>query len=101
MNHEEGENTDQQQIHKQPDEVKAGIELAVARVGVGLILNETLVGARMALAAGLNEAGLIDGRIRIAGRQHLMRAVAVPAAGGLDVAAERAELRVEGVTVGG
>src|ERR1035438_3399075 len=47
MDHEEGKRAGQQQIHKQPDKVECRIELAIARVGVRLILDETGIGARV------------------------------------------------------
>ena len=101
VNHEEGEHAGQQQVHKEPDIVKPGTQLAIVRVGVGLILHEAQVGAGMAAAAGGDQVGLVDGRSRIGGGPHVVGAVAIPAAGSFNVAAERAQLRVEGVAVGG
>ena len=54
VNHEERKRAGQQQIHEQADKVEGRIQLAIARVGMRLILHEAGVGARMALAAGLS-----------------------------------------------
>src|ERR1035438_3959037 len=101
VNHEERQYPCQQQIHEQADKVKGRIQLAIVRVGVWLILHEAGVGARVALAAGGHQVGRSNRRAGGGGRQYIMRSVAVPAARGLHVAAQRAQLRVECVPVSG
>ena len=81
--------------------VKPWTQLAIVRVGVGLILHEAQVGSGMATAAGGDQVGLVDGRSRIGGGPHVVGSMAIPAAGSFNVAAERAQLRVEGVAVSG
>jgi hypothetical protein len=100
VEYEKRQHTDQQQIHEQPDKVKARIEFAIARIGMRLIFDEAEVGAGVALAAGLHQIGLGDGRLRIRRGPNLVGPVAVPATRRLNVTAERPQLRVEGVAVG-
>lgn len=65
VNEEEGEHAGKQQVHEQADKIQRRIQLAVARVGVRLILNKAQVGADMALAASFYQVGLVDRRIGI------------------------------------
>src|SRR5260370_7017124 len=51
MNHKECEDACEEQIHEKANEVESRIQLAVARVGVGLLLNELEIGSGMATAA--------------------------------------------------
>ena len=101
MQQEEREHTGQQQVHKQPHKIKPRIQLAVARIGVWLILHEARVGAGVATAASGNQVGRVDGRSGIGRGPHVVRSMAVPATRRLHVAAQRTQLRVEGVAVGG
>ena len=99
VNHEKRQHPDEQQVHKQAHEVECRIQLADVRVGVGLVLHETDVGARMALAAiATRLAGSLAMRIRC--RPDIVRPVAVPAARRLHVAAQHPELGVKGVAIG-
>lgn len=100
MNDKERERAGKQQIHKQTNEIERGIELAIAGIRVGLIAHETGIGSGVAAPAGNDEIRGRDGRGRIGGGQDLVRTVAVPAPGRLNVATKRTELRVEGVAVG-
>ncbi len=101
VEHEEAENADEKDVHEQANEVKAGAQGAVVCIGVRLIFDEACVGPGVALAAGSDEVCRIDGREGIGRRPDVVGAVAIPAARRFHVAAESAELRVEGVVVGG
>ena len=90
VDHEEGKHADEKQVHEQAHKVEAGIELAIMRVGVGLVLNKADIGAGVAAAAGLHQVGPVDRRPRIAGGKDFMRPVTVPAARRLHVSAEKA-----------
>src|SRR6185437_1139334 len=39
VNHKESENAGQQQVHEQPHEIERGVQLAVVRIGMRLILH--------------------------------------------------------------
>jgi len=101
VNHEEGQCSDQQQVHKQPDKIQGRIQLAVVGVGMRLVLDKALVGTLMTLAAGLDQILLVDRRVGIRGGQNLVRSVTIPATRRLHIAAQRSQLRVEGVLIGG
>ena len=91
----------EEQIHEQPDEIESRVQLAVVGVCVGLVLDKTCIGAGVAPAAGLDQVGLVDGRMGVGGGQNAVGSVAVPATGGFNVAPQGAKLGVEGVAVGG
>ncbi len=99
MNNEKRKHAGQQQVHEQPHIIDFRIQLAVVRVGVGLVLHKARVRALVAGAASLNQVGLINRRARIGGRQYLMRAVAVPASRRFNIAAQQAKLRVERIVI--
>ena len=60
MQREEPEYAGEQQIHENRCQVKHGVRLAVVSVRVGAVLHEAGVGARMALAAGLDQVCRCD-----------------------------------------
>src|SRR5208283_1780751 len=64
-------------------------------------LDEAEIGAGVAASAGGDQVGFVDGRTWIAGRAHVVSLVTIPATGRLHVSSQRAELRVEGIAVGG
>ena len=66
-----------------------------------LVLNEALVCAFVALAAGGNEIGLVDGRTWIRGGVNFVRVMTIPAACRLHVSAQQAELRMKCVVICG
>lgn len=101
MNHEERQHTGKEQIHEQSDVVERGIQLAIARIGVRLVFDEACIGTGVAFSAGSDEIGFIDWAARIGRGKNIVGAVAVPTACGLNVSAERAELGVERIAVGG
>ena len=101
VQHEEGEHAGEEQVHEEADVVERRVQLAIAGVGMGLVLDEACISSGVAAAAGGNEVRFVDRRVGIGGGQDFVRPVAIPAAGGFGVAAEQAELRVEGVAVGG
>ena len=61
MQREEPEHAPQQKVHEEPGEVQGWIQLAIAWIGMRLILHEAGIGIRMAAAAGLNKVRRIDG----------------------------------------
>ena len=88
MDHEEGEHACEQHIHEEPDVVESRIQLAVACVGVRLILHKAQVRALVTLAAGYDEVGLVDRRTRVRRGIDLVSTMAIPAASRFNITAE-------------
>src|SRR5947207_10683580 len=100
MDHEECQHSNQQQIHEKAHKEERRIELAHARVGVRLILHKADIGAGVTLAAGDHEVSRIHGRMRIGGGPDVVSFVAVPAPRRFYIAAQCAQLRMEGIAIG-
>ena len=101
VNHKEREHAREEHVHKEPYKIERRVQLAIMGVSVRLILHEAQVRAGVTPSAGHDKVGLVDGRTRIRRRIDFVRTVAIPAARGLDVSAEGAKLRVEGIAVSG
>ena len=78
------------QVHKQTNVVERGVQLAIARVGVRLVLDEAGVSAGVAAATGCDQVRLIDRRVGIGRGQDFVRPVAIPTTSGFGIAAEQA-----------
>src|SRR5215831_14765712 len=99
VNHKKSKDADQQQVHEQAHIEESRIHLAIMCIGVWLILDKADIRSGVALSAGRDQVGLVDGGTRIGCRIDLVRPVAVPATRSLHVSAQRAKLRVEGVAI--
>src|SRR5665213_246736 len=101
VNDEESKRAGEQQVHKQPHKINFRIQLAVARIGMRLILHKTDVRPLVAGAASRNQICFVDRRTWIGCRQNLVGAVAIPAPCRLNIAAQQSQLRVERVVISG
>jgi hypothetical protein len=58
---EEGEHAGEEQVHEEADVIEGWVQLAIAGVGVGLVLDEAGIGSGVAATAGGDEVGGSDG----------------------------------------
>src|ERR1017187_7272229 len=100
MEREESEHAQQQKVHEHGRIMQRRVMLHVVRVGVWIESDETLISARMTLAAGLDQVAGSHHRVLIRGGQDFVVAVAVPAARSLLIAEGR-HLSMKGFAVSG
>lgn len=100
MQGEESEDAGEQEVHENGGGVQQRILFGIVRVGVRIVADEARIGVGVALAAGADEIGGRDLRLGVGGGQNVMESVTIPTAGGLLIA-ERGDLGVEGIAVGG
>ena len=89
MQREEPKYAPQKQVHEEPGVEERWVQLAIARIGMRLILDEAGIGVRMTAAAGLDKVGRIDWGVGVGFRQNIVGFMAVPATRRLNIAAQQ------------